>query len=126
VAVLDHVKLTVSDLERSKKFYEQALAPLGYQVASEGEGFVGLGAGDHAIPDLWLGLGDVTSSTHVALRADRAGVDSFHEAAVGAGGEDNGSPGIRAHYHENYYGAFVRDPDGHNIEAVCHTTEAES
>ena len=102
-----YVKLTVSDLERSKKFYEQALAPLGYQVASEGDGFVGLGAADHAIPDLWLGLGDVTSATHVAFRADRAGVEGFYEAALGAGGEDNGSPGIRAHYHENYYGAFA-------------------
>lgn len=72
--MLDHVKLTVPDLERSKKFYEQALAPLGFQVAGEGDGYVGMGAGDHSIPDLWLGLGDVTSSTHVAFRADRAGV----------------------------------------------------
>jgi catechol 2,3-dioxygenase-like lactoylglutathione lyase family enzyme len=122
--MLDHVKLMVSDLERSKRFYEQALAPLGYHVAVEGEGYAAIGAGDHAIPDFWLSVGEVTSPTHVAFRADHAGVESFHEAALEAGGEDNGAPGIRAHYHENYYGAFVRDPDGHNIEAVCHTTQA--
>lgn len=118
--MLDHVKLTVSDLERSKRFYEQALAPLGYQIAVEGEGFAAVGAGDYVVPDVWLGEGDVTSPTHVAFRADRAGVDRFYEAALAAGGEDNGAPGVRPHYHETYYGAYVRDPDGHNLEAVCH------
>jgi catechol 2,3-dioxygenase-like lactoylglutathione lyase family enzyme len=118
--MLDHVKLRVSDLERSKRFYEQALAPLGYRVAFEGEDLAALGADDHAVPDLWLGPGPVETPTHVAFRADRESVDRFHEAALAAGGEDNGEPGLRPHYHESYYGAFVRDPDGHNIEAVCH------
>lgn len=120
--MLDHVKLTVSDLERSKEFYEQALAPLGYRLTVEGDGYAAIGAGDHVVPDLWLGAGEVVGPTHVAFRADRAGVEKFHEAALRAGAEDNGAPGVRAHYHESYYGAYVRDPDGHNIEAVCHNS----
>jgi catechol 2,3-dioxygenase-like lactoylglutathione lyase family enzyme len=121
--MLDHVKLTVSDLDRSKRFYEQALAPLGYKLVVDEEGYAAVGAGDHAIPDVWLGAGESAGPTHVALRADRQGVDRFHEAALAAGGVDNGAPGLRPHYHEMYYGAFVRDPDGHNIEAVCHSPE---
>ena len=119
--MLDHVTLTVADLDASKQFYEQALEPLGYAVAAEGEGFAALGAGDHAVPDFWLRAGEPRSPVHVAFRADRAGVDRFHEAAVAAGGTDNGGPGVRAHYHENYYAAYVRDLDGNNIEAVSHS-----
>jgi catechol 2,3-dioxygenase-like lactoylglutathione lyase family enzyme len=118
--MLDHVTIIVSDLDRSKRFYEQALRPIGYSLMVEGDGSAALGAGDHVIPDFWLRAGAPTTATHVAFRADRAGVDAFHEAALGAGGTDNGAPGVRPHYHETYYAAYVHDPDGHNIEAVSH------
>ena len=119
--MLDHLGLNVSDLARSKAFYEAALAPLGISVQLEFEDFaVGFGAGGK--PFFWIGRRDpVSSGTHVALTAgDRATVDAFHAAALAAGGTDNGAPGLRPHYHEHYWGAFVIDPDGHNIEAVCH------
>lgn len=119
--MLDHVTIIVSDLDASKRFYTQALGPLGYTLAVDGDGYAALGAGDHAIPDFWLRAGRPTTTTHVAFRADRARVDAFHAAALAAGGEDNGVPGLRPHYHDNFYAAFVHDPDGHNIEAVCHT-----
>ena len=119
--MLDHVTLNVRDLAASRRFYEEALRPLGYSVVAEYEALAGLGTGE-GIPDLWLAeRGEPSAPVHVALSsADRATVDAFHEAAVAAGGVDNGPPGVRAHYHENYYGAFVHDPDGNNIEAVCH------
>lgn len=119
--MLDHVTITVSDLDASKRFYGAALEPLGYSVAFEAEGVAGLSAGDHAIPDFWLHEGAAETPAHVAFRANRTAVDAFHAAALAAGGTDNGGPGVRPHYHEQYYGAFVHDPDGHNVEAVCHT-----
>jgi catechol 2,3-dioxygenase-like lactoylglutathione lyase family enzyme len=119
--VLDHVTIIVRDLEASKRFYEETLRPIGYGLAVEGEGFAALGAGDHVIPDLWLRAGEPTTPSHVAFRGDRAGVDRFHEAGLQAGGEDNGPPGVRSHYHETYYAAYIHDPDGHNVEVVCHT-----
>src|SRR5262249_33255508 len=107
-------------------FYLAALAPLGYQPIKElpshlaPDGAVGLGVPPK--PDFWIAGGRPQSPPlHVAFRAaSRAAVDSFYKAALAAGGRDNGPPGIRAHYHPNYYGAFVLDPDGHNVEAVCH------
>ena len=119
--MIDHVTLRVSDYARSRAFYEAALAPLGYEVIMEFEQAVGMGAG--GFPDFWIGAGETSRAAHVAFRTDRASVDAFHAAALAAGGRDNGAPGPRPHYHENYYGAFVLDPDGNNIEAVCHEPE---
>jgi catechol 2,3-dioxygenase-like lactoylglutathione lyase family enzyme len=124
--VIDHTGLNVSDYAKSKAFYLAALAPLGYQVIKElpaqfaPEGAVGLGVPPKS--DFWIAGGKPQSPPlHVAFRAEsRTQVDAFYKAAMAAGGRDNGAPGIRAHYHPNYYGAFVLDPDGHNIEAVCH------
>jgi catechol 2,3-dioxygenase-like lactoylglutathione lyase family enzyme len=117
VVMIDHVAFYVSDLDRSRKFYEQALAPLGYGIAFEFEGMVAFGPGR---PELAVRVGeDRTTTSHVAFAAeDRATVDAFHAAALAAGGEDNGEPGIREHYHPTYYAAFVRDPDGNNVEVV--------
>jgi catechol 2,3-dioxygenase-like lactoylglutathione lyase family enzyme len=121
--MIDHVTADVADLEQAKRFYEQALAPLGYSVRMEFEGAVGFGAGE-GIPDFWLGSRPERGATHVAFAApDRAAVDAFFEAALAAGGTDNGAPGLRPHYHETYYAAYVHDPDGNNIEAVCHRPE---
>jgi catechol 2,3-dioxygenase-like lactoylglutathione lyase family enzyme len=116
--MIDHLTVHVSDLDRSLAFYAAALAPLGYVVIMEFPGAAGLGAGGK--PDLWLAPSASIVPTHVAFAADRASVAAFHAAAVAAGGRDNGQPGLRAQYHPNYYGAFVLDPDGNNIEAVCH------
>ncbi|HET7809200.1 MAG TPA: VOC family protein [Steroidobacteraceae bacterium] len=124
--MIDHTGLNVSDYAKSKAFYLAALAPLGYQVIKElpaqlaPEGAVGLGVPPKS--DFWIAGGKPQSPPlHVAFRAEsRTQVDAFYKAAMAAGGRDNGAPGIRAHYHPNYYGAFVLDPDGHNIEAVCH------
>lgn len=119
---IDHVTLNVSDYERSKQFYEQALQPLGYELVMEFGAAGGFGA--QGKPDFWVSQRDEPTIAHVALAAsDRETVDRFHEAAMAAGAEDNGAPGLRPHYHENYYGAYVRDPEGNNIEAVCHTAE---
>ena len=118
--MLDHVSLGVSDIERSRKFYDQALAPLGIErLYAEGETTSGYGAGRKAF--FWIGLrAPSQTGSHVAFATeDRETVDRFHQAALAAGGRDNGKPGLRPHYHEDYYGAFVLDPDGHNIEAVC-------
>jgi catechol 2,3-dioxygenase-like lactoylglutathione lyase family enzyme len=118
--MLDHVSVGVGDFERARAFYDQALAPLGLTVMMGGEGFAGYG---DTRPFFWIGggRGVIATPTHVAFAAgDRATVDAFYKAAMAAGGSDNGGPGVRAHYHPNYYGAFVRDLDGHNIEAVCH------
>jgi len=124
--MLDHVGFGVSDYARSKSFYQQALAPLGITVVMEVTpqqtgGHAAAGFGKQGKPFFWIGGGDVAARVHVAFAADsRAEVDAFHRAALAAGGRDNGAPGLRPHYHPNYYGAFVLDPDGHNIEAVCH------
>jgi catechol 2,3-dioxygenase-like lactoylglutathione lyase family enzyme len=118
--MIDHVVLRVKDLGRSRKFYAGALAPLGYTLHKEFPGLVGFGADGKA--DIWVAQGEAPSSAvHIAIAAPRRKmVDAFHVAALAAGGRDNGAPGIRAHYHKDYYGAFVFDPDGNNIEAVCH------
>jgi catechol 2,3-dioxygenase-like lactoylglutathione lyase family enzyme len=126
--MLDHVGFTVSDPERSRRFYEQALAPLGIAliatVTPEQTGSPGTahGFGSDGKPFFWVGDQQaVGQGGHVAFAADtRAAVDAFHQAALAAGGRDNGPPGLRPHYHPNYYGAFVLDPDGLNVEAVCH------
>ena len=118
--MIDHIKLHVADAGRSKAFYADALAPLGYRVIMEPvAGVVGIGT---QFPDLWLAQSDTPTTAHVALRADdRAAVDAFHAAALAAGGRDNGMPGLRPQYHPGYYGAFVLDPDANNLEAVHHT-----
>jgi catechol 2,3-dioxygenase-like lactoylglutathione lyase family enzyme len=118
---LDHVGLDVSDYEHSKAFYEKALAPLGMTLMMEPGPDVGGFGADY--PFFWIGKRDrgSDSGVHVAFTAeDRATVDAFHAAALEAGGTDNGGPGIRELYHPTYYGAFVLDPDGNNVEAVCH------
>ncbi|MEP7121992.1 MAG: VOC family protein [Byssovorax sp.] len=117
--MIDHMGINVSDMATSKRFYEAALKPLGYSVLMDfGDPAVGLG--EDGKPDFWLGKG-VPRPSHVAFRSrDRATVDAFYAAAIAAGGRDNGAPGVRAQYHPGYYGAFVLDPDGYNIEAVCH------
>lgn len=125
--MIDHTGVAVSDFEKSKKFYSQSLAPLGYKMLMEipasvtGDTDVA-GYGEPQIPDFWIHRGTPQKPhVHVAFRAKtRKQVDEFYAAALAAGGKDNGKPGPRPHYHENYYGAFVWDPDGHNIEAVCH------
>jgi catechol 2,3-dioxygenase-like lactoylglutathione lyase family enzyme len=121
--MLDHMVLSVGDLEASQRFYREALAPLGYELVNELEGWAGFGtAGD---PTFWIGGRTATKpALHVAFRADaRAKVRDFYMAALRAGGIDNGPPGVRKEYHPNYYAAYVLDPDGHNIEAVCHEPE---
>jgi catechol 2,3-dioxygenase-like lactoylglutathione lyase family enzyme len=126
--MIDHVGFPVSDYARAKAFYTQALAPLGYSLVMEvtaeqtGSGSPAAGFGASGKPDFWIGgEGGLTRPLHVAIATrDRASVDAFYRAALAAGGKDNGAPGLRPHYHPNYYGAFVLDPDGHNIEAVCH------
>lgn len=128
--MIDHLGISVSDYERAKAFYADALEPLGYslvmEVTAEQTGHAAAaGFGADGKPDFWIGgEGAMNKPVHVAILAkDRATVDAFYKAAIAAGGSDNGAPGIRPHYHPNYYGAFVRDPDGHNIEAVCHAPE---
>jgi catechol 2,3-dioxygenase-like lactoylglutathione lyase family enzyme len=128
--MIDHTGIAVSDIARSRAFYEKALAPLGYVPIVELPALVGgevfaVGFGVPPKPDFWVGGGQPqASNVHIAFRADsRAEVDAFHEAAMAAGGRCNGAPGLRPHYHSNYYGAFVLDPDGYNVEAVCHHKE---
>jgi len=126
--MIDHVGIPVSDIARSTEFYLKALEPLGISIVREvsaeqtGHG-AAVGFGANFKPFFWIGgaggLG--VGHVHVAFAApSRAAVDAFYRAAITAGGKDNGKPGLRPHYHENYYGAFVLDFDGHNIEAVCH------
>jgi catechol 2,3-dioxygenase-like lactoylglutathione lyase family enzyme len=122
--VIDHLGLSVSSFEKSKAFYEKALAPLGYKVIMAGE-FGGLsfaGFGIPPKPDFWIGAEQPAhADVHVAFAApDRKTVDAFYKAAIEAGGRDNGPPGPRPEYHAGYYGAFVLDPDGNNVEACCH------
>jgi catechol 2,3-dioxygenase-like lactoylglutathione lyase family enzyme len=117
--MLDHIGIAATDIAKSRSFYVKALAPLGIGIVMEFPEAVGLGA-EHK-PFFWLGQANSATPVHVAFAAkDRAGVDAFYKAAIAAGGKDNGGPGLRPEYHANYYGAFVLDPDGHNIEAVCH------
>jgi catechol 2,3-dioxygenase-like lactoylglutathione lyase family enzyme len=121
--VIDHVVLNVRDYEASKRFYVEALRPLGYEVILEFEQMAGLGR--EGKPELWVGERDEPSANvHVALGTpERKQVDEFYDAALAAGGRDNGAPGLRPMYHDEYYGAYVLDPDGNNIEAVCHLAE---
>lgn len=125
--MIDHVSLAVADLERSVGFYERALAPLGITRLMSHGGPDGspahVGFGDGQKPYFWLGQGDpIKGYVHVAFAAaSREGVDAFYQAAIAAGGRDNGAPGLRPQYHPGYYGAFVLDPDGCNVEAVHHS-----
>ena len=124
--MIDHITFGVADFDRSTAFYDRAFAPLGvrrlFDVPREDSGGVRVTGYGDARPWFWLVAARATTGVlHVALRAEsRAEVDGFHAAAIAAGGTDNGPPGLRPHYHADYYAAFVRDPDGHNIEAVCH------
>ena len=122
--MIDHIGLQVQDYQKSKAFYLQALKPLGYELIMEFEGVVG-GFGAKGKPDFWIRQASpVSELVHVAfVSPDRATVQAFHDAAMKAGGRDNGGPGLRPHYHQSYYGAFVFDPDGNNVEAVCHKPE---
>jgi catechol 2,3-dioxygenase-like lactoylglutathione lyase family enzyme len=121
--MIDHVGVAVSDYARSRDFYATALAPLGYELAMEFDGRVAGFARDNK-PSFWIHQGEPGSDTHVAFAAsDSAMVEAFHTAGVEAGGEDNGPPGERPHYHPGYYAAYIRDPDGTNIEAVFHGDE---
>lgn len=121
--MIDHIGIDVSDYQRAKQFYSAALAPLGYTVAMEFGDSAGLGVSDK--PDFWISQGNaIKPSIHVAFQcAKREQVDKFYAAAIKAGGRDNGPPGIRQDYSPTYYAAFVYDPDGNNIEAVCHSIE---
>jgi catechol 2,3-dioxygenase-like lactoylglutathione lyase family enzyme len=119
--MLDHMGFNVSDYERSKAFYAKALAPLGIELLMEPAPGAG-GFGADRKPFFWItSRGEPQTDVHVAFEAaDRGTVDAFHAAALEAGGTDNGAPGVREMYHPSYYGAYVLDPDGNNIEAVCH------
>jgi catechol 2,3-dioxygenase-like lactoylglutathione lyase family enzyme len=131
--MIDHISLPVSDFARARAFYDKALAALGYKVTMEitdAPDFIGTGYGPDGTPEagFWIGAsrspGPAPVSPdgqHIAFHASgRRAVDAFHAAALAAGGTDNGAPGLRPHYHPNYYAAFVLDPDGHRLEAVCH------
>jgi catechol 2,3-dioxygenase-like lactoylglutathione lyase family enzyme len=119
--ILDHVGITVTDFAKARAFYAAALAPLGIREVMVFRNFAGFGREG---PEFWIAEGRAAQPlprTHIAFAATtRADVDAFHRAALAAGGTDNGAPGLRPHYHPNYYGAFVLDADGHNVEAVCH------
>ncbi len=120
--MIDHISIRVSDYERSKHFYAITLAPLGYALLMESAS--GAGFRKEFIPDFWIKQGIPSPSVHVAFSSpDRATVDAFYRAAIAAGATDNGPPGLRPNYHPSYYGAFVLDPDGYNVEAVCHRPE---
>ena len=125
--MIDHLGVIVRSPAASKRFYAAALAPLGYGLVEEKAGWVGFGPTGK--PLFWIGASDSanrkpSSPVHLAFAArDRSAVTLFHAAAIEAGATDNGTPGLRPEYHANYFGAFVIDPDGHNIEAVCHTPE---
>ena len=126
--MLDHIDFSVTDFERSRAFYVLALAPLGINPVFEikrDDGREGTGFGLGSSPQFWIGRGPAVSGRlHVAFEAkSRASVDAFYNAALEAGGTSNGAPGLRAHYGEDYYAAFVSDPDGHYIEAVCRQPE---
>lgn len=126
--MIDHTGIPVSDWKKSTAFYDAAFAPMGitmlYVVPPEHTGGVKVGGYGRQKPDFWLNEGEPGPGRHYAFTAgSRAEVDAFYAAAIQAGGRDNGTPGPRPHYHEHYYGAFVFDPDGNNVEAVCHRPE---
>jgi catechol 2,3-dioxygenase-like lactoylglutathione lyase family enzyme len=128
--MIDHLSVVVSDYAKSKAFYLQALAATGHSrlvelPATQGSQKQSAGFCHDDGSDFWIGQGEpVKPPIHIAFRVPtRAAVDAFYKAAIAAGGRDNGAPGLRPHYHPNYYGAFVLDPDGHNIEAVCHEAQ---
>ncbi|MBL8584594.1 MAG: VOC family protein [Rhizobiaceae bacterium] len=124
--MIDHIGICVKDYAASKRFYDAAMGALGASmvmtVPEEFTGGAKIGGYGRDKPDFWISSnGEPGPGRHVAFSArSRAEVDAFYRAAMGAGGRDNGGPGLRPHYHENYYGAFVFDPDGNNVEAVCH------
>ena len=127
MSVIDHIGLCVANYPRALRFYELSLAPLDIKVVmqltkEETGGYEGAGFGRDRKPSFWISPGGRTAPRlHIAFTGDdHASVDAFFEAALAAGGADNGPPGVRAHYHPSYYAAFVLDPEGHNIEAVCH------
>lgn len=132
--MIDHITLRVRDLAATRAFYAPVLESLGYRIGyeavHEGVGVLGFGFDAQAIGfkiDTWFvdNTVPVSGPTHLCWRAaSRAQVDAFHAAALRAGGRDNGAPGVRPHYHPNYYGAFAIDPDGNNVEAVCHAAPA--
>lgn len=126
--MIDHTGVVASNFARSKEFYSKALSAIGYSLLAEFPASVTgntdvAGFGEPPKPDFWVSKGSPNNPPiHVAFRVGtRAQIDAFFKAAVAAGGRDNGPPGLRPHYHPNYYGAFVLDLDGHNIEAVCHS-----
>ncbi|MEZ5834059.1 MAG: VOC family protein [Dongiaceae bacterium] len=133
--MIDHVSIGVSNLKRAKDFYDKTLKPLGYScvytVNIPGEGVVAHGYGEGEKPSFWIGVPDKLDKkankkggAHIAFVAKtRKSIDQFHAAALKAGAKDNGAPGLRPHYHPNYYGAFAYDPDGNKIEACCHHPE---
>ncbi len=119
--MLDHVTIGIRDLDRSKILYDKVLRSIGIErLYAKGESFAGYGIEQKAF--FWIGQRDVLQTgTHIAFAApNRKIVDEFHRMGIIAGGTDNGAPGLRLHYHQDYYGAFILDPDRHNIEAVCH------
>jgi catechol 2,3-dioxygenase-like lactoylglutathione lyase family enzyme len=117
--MIDHLGIAVRDINASKAFYRAALGPLGYAIVMEFEGAVGIGPPGR--PQFWVASGAPTAPMHLAFEAKtRDAVEAFYKAAIEAGATDNGAPGLRPHYHSNYYGAFVIDLNGHNTEAVCH------
>ena len=120
--MIDHIGIPVTQLARSIEFYTKALAPLGYTLIMSFDEAAGFGIAKK--PDFWIGASPTSHVTHVACATkSRAEVRAFYESAIAAGGKDNGAPGVREQYHPGYYGAFVFDPDGHNIEACCHRPE---
>ena len=128
--MIDHTGIVASDFDKSKEFYSKALSSIGYKLLMEFPASVTghtdvAGFGEPPKPDFWISRGSPNNPpVHVAFRvANRALVDAFYKAAIAAGGQNNGAPGLRSHYHPDYYGAFVYDPDGHNVEAVCHFPE---
>ncbi len=128
--MIDHIGLIVSDFEKSKLFYTESLSAIGYMLlmefpASATRDTDVVGFGEPPRPDFWISRGTQRPpAIHVAFRVlSRTHVDAFHQSALAAGGRDNGAPGLRPHYHPNYYAAFILDPDGHNIEVVCHNPE---
>lgn len=122
-AFIDHLALTVRDLETSRRFYEQTLRPFGIRVVESSQGPIGFGP--TGSEDFWIKPGEPAARVHLAfLASDRATVDAFHRAALAAGGQDNGSPGLRPQYDAGYYAAYAIDPDGNNVEAVFHDRSA--
>jgi len=121
--IIDHIGLAVSDYEKSKDFYLSVLSPLGITLVAEVQGWAGFGKDGK--PEFWFGKYEkIQNPMHIAfLASNREEVNKFYDAAISAGAKGNGEPGVREIYHPNYYGAFVIDPDGHNIEAVCHSEE---